>query len=183
MPIVDVRTAMKNLVFDSLYLTATQRRLLGGWRDILDDIRHLCTNLKALPDGCACGNGRSHLDGSCACCHTVHRDRLPDCSDCDAVLARLRPEIDTLLVDTLRFFPVVRMLLGTPPLEPVRAEGEGIERHITAVVRTFERLVVAADEFQIGCRASHLEALKKTATELLAEVHDLDVQLEGKDQR
>ena len=168
---------MKKLVPGSSYPTQHQHPLLGGWRDILDDIRHLCTSLKALPDGCACGNGRSHLGGSCACCHAVHRERIPDCADCETMLARLRPEIDTLAIDTIRFFPVVKILLDTPHLKPARAEGDTIERHITAVARTFERLVVAADEFRIGCRASHLEALKDTATDLLAEVHQLDKRL------
>jgi hypothetical protein len=161
---------MDHLVLDGLYLTPNQRRLLGGWRDILDDIRRLCTSLKALPDGCACGNGRSHLGGSCACCHAVHCERIPDCADCETVLAQLRPEFDTLAVDTIRFLPVVTMLLDAPQLEPAQTEGPGIERHIAAVVRTFDRLVVAVDEFQIGYRASHLQALKGAATDRLAEV-------------
>ncbi len=42
---------MNNPCIDSTSLTADQRRLLGGWRDILDDIRHLCKSLKAMPDG------------------------------------------------------------------------------------------------------------------------------------
>lgn len=159
---------MANLVDDGLYLTLNQRRLLGGGRDILDDIRHLCTSLTALPDGCACGNGRSLLGGSCAWCHAVHRERIPDCADCETALARLRPKFDTLAVDTGRFF------------ERARTEGFSIERHITVVVQTFDRLVVAVNEFQVGCRASHLQVVKDMATHLLADVCQLDEHLEGK---
>ena len=171
---------MENLVLHGLYLTPNQRWLLGGWHDILDDIRHLCTSLKALPDGCVCGNGRSHLGGSCACCHAVHRERISDCADCETVLAQLRPEFDMLAIDAMRFFPVVKMVLHASQPEVARVEGDKIERHITAVVRTFERLVVGVDEFEIRCRASHLQALKDAAIDLLAEVHQLDEHLEGK---
>ena len=31
--------------FDNVILSREQQRLLGGWRDILDDLRHLCRSL------------------------------------------------------------------------------------------------------------------------------------------
>ena len=144
---------MENL--DIANLTAEQRRLLGGWRDILDDIRHLCRSLKALPDGCACSDGRAHLSGSCVCCQAVHPDRVPACEDCDSLLAKLRPEMDTLTVDTWRFFPAVMDLLKSRQQETRQAAGalerhiasvtrqaaaDAVERHIAAVIRTFEHL-------------------------------------------
>jgi len=169
---------MNDLFANSLQWSPDQRRLLGGWRDILDDIRDLCTSLKTLPDDCACGDGVSHLNGSCICCTAPHNNHIPICADCGALLATLRPRIDTLTVDTIRFFPVVEILLHTAEPAPVQAEGQHVEHHIAVVVRTFGRLALEAGEFQDGCRASHLRVLKDTASALLTESRQLDERLE-----
>jgi hypothetical protein len=175
---------------DMANLSVEQRRLMAGWRDVLEDLRHLCRSLKVLPDHCACGDGQSHLTGSCVCCQTQRTDRVPACENCDGLLAELRPEMNTLTVDTWRFFPVVMDLLKprqrgitqaeTSALErhvtsvSRQAAADAVERHIAAVIQTFERLVVAAEEFRAGCRMSHLRTLKTAATDLLAEVEGLD---------
>lgn len=169
---------MTDLSLSNLQWSPDQRRLLGGWRDIMDDIRALCTSLNALPDDCACGDGVSHLNGSCICCSAPHDNRIPICADCSALLATLRPLLDTLTVDTIRFFPVVETLLRSPELGPVRAEGQNVEHHIAAVMNMFRRLALEAGEFQDGCRASHLRVLKDTATVLLEESRHLDERLE-----
>ena len=169
---------MDDLLASLLQSAPDQRRLLGGWRDILEDIRDLCTSLNALPDRCASGDGVSHLKGSCICCSAPHAGRVPICADCGTLLATLRPRIVTLTVDTMRFFPVVRILLQSPELAPARAEGDHIEHHIAAVMHTFDRLALEAGEFQDGCRASHLRVLKDTATALLAESDRLSKHLE-----
>ena len=155
-----------------------QRRLFGGWRDIMDDIRDLCQNLNALPDQCTCGDGVSHLSGACVCCGAPHAGRIPICADCSTLLSGLKPRIVTLTTDTMRFFPLVRILLLSPELVPARAEGEHVEQHIAAVMRTFDRLVAEAGEFQDGCRASHLRVLKNTANALLRESDRLGDRLE-----
>lgn len=169
---------MEDLLVNGLQCAPDHRRLLGGWRDILNDLRHLCASVTRLPDHCACGDGGSHLTGSCPCCHAAHDPRLPDCPDCRALLVQLRPKVDTLIVDTVRFFPVVKILLTAPEWIAIQAEGRRIESHISRVARTFDRLVAAADEFQSGCRASHLRTLKREAMTLLAEVQRLDDCLE-----
>ena len=160
---------MEDLLANLLQSAPDRRRLLGGWRDILDDIRDLCTSLNALPDRCTCGDGASHLSGACICCTAPHAGRIPICADCGALLSALRPRIVTLTVDTMRFFPVVRILLQSPEQAHGRAEAEPIEHHIAAVMRMFDRLALEAGEFQDGCRASHLRVLKDTATALLRE--------------
>ena len=169
---------MNDLLANLLQSAPDQRRLLGGWRDILEDIRHLCTSLNALPDHCACGDGVSHLRGACICCSAPHAGRIPICAYCGALLAQLRPRIVTLTTDTMRFFPVVRILLQSPELAPARAEGDRIEHHIAAVMHTFDRLALEAGEFQDGCRASHLRVLKDTATALQTECDRLAARLE-----
>ena len=169
---------MDDLLASLLQSAPDQRRLLGGWRDILEDIRHLCTSLNALPDHCACGDGVSHLRGACICCSAPHAGRIPICADCGALLAQLRPRIVTLTTDTMRFFPVVRILLQSPELAPARAKGDQIEHHIAAVMHMFDRLVLEAGEFQEGCRASHLRVLKDTAIALQTECDRLGARLE-----
>lgn len=170
---------MANLVLGGFKLTPGQRRLLGGWRDVLDDIRLLCASLTALPDGCACGEGGSHLSGSCVCCHTAGGPRVPDCADCETLLAQVRPRVDDLTADTMRFFPVVTTLLQSPGLELAGGDADRIEWEIVTIVRTFERLVLAAEEFRSGCRASHLGVLKDCAADLLLDATTLDNALAG----
>lgn len=104
-----------------------QRRLLGGWLDILEDIGDLCTALNALPDHCACGDGAAHLGGSCVCCNAPHRGRLPNCADCGTLLAKLRPKFVTLTVDTIRFFPVVTILLDADERGSARVAVDPVE--------------------------------------------------------
>ena len=165
--------------FDDVILTREQQRLLGGWRDIIDGIRRLCRSLNALPDSCACGHGSSHLRGSCSCCSSVHDDTVPYCDDCDELLVLLGQALDVLVVDTMRFFPVVKSLLDAHAPDTVRAEGASIEHDIADIDRTFRRLVVAADEFRKGCRASQLQTLKAGANDLVGKVDQLDRKLEG----
>lgn len=175
---------------DMANFSLEQRRLIASWHDVLEDIRHLCRSLTALPDNCSCGDGQSHLRGSCVCCQAEHKDRVPVCEDCDSLLATLRPEMNTLTVDTWRLFPAVMDLLkprqqgithaGAGALErhiasvTRRAAADAAEVHIAAVIQIFERLVVAGEEFRAGCRTSHLRTLKTAATSLLAEVERLD---------
>ena len=165
---------MRPLTFGSRYLTVEQQRLLGGWLDIMDDIKTLCRDLASLPDDCRCGNGAGHLKGTCPCCHTVTTERVPDCGDCDEQLARLRPAIDVLTVDTFRFFPFIEELLAhhTPP--PLQASNATIELHIRQFIHAFGDLVVAADQFRTDCRMSHLTTLKGLATSLLKETDALN---------
>ena len=165
--------------FDDVILTREQQRLLGGWRDIIDGLRRLCRSLNVLPDSCACGQGASHLRGSCPCCSRMDNDHVPYCDDCDELLTSFGQALDLLVVDTMRFFPVVRDLLHAHAPESVRAEGASIEHDIADVDRTFRRLVVAANEFREGCRASQLQTLKARADDLGGKVNQLDRKLEG----
>ncbi len=165
--------------FEDVYLTKAQQRLLGGWRDILDDIRHLCRSLNALPESCTCGHGSSHLSGSCACCAATHANRIPACDDCERLLMDLRPEIDVLSVDTMRFFPIVAELVRHHAPENAQRAAVSIAHDVGLLVRTFDHLVMAVDEFRAGCRASHLHVVKECATELSRAIDALDRRLEG----
>ena len=183
---------MENALPADTRFTAQQHQILNAWRDVLDDIRHLCESLKGLPNDCSCGDGRAHLGGSCACCRSEREgENLPPCENCDRLLATLTPAVNKLTVDTWQFFPSVLDFLDLRERQTgkvaiggarerhiaavTRQDAAGaVERHIAAVIRTFERLVVAVDEFHAGCRASHLQGLKTVANDLLAEVEGLE---------
>lgn len=169
---------MTDLIASGFRWSPDQRRLLGGWLDILDDIRALCKALNALPDRCACGDGGGHLSGSCICCNAPHGGRVPNCADCGALLAALRPRFVTLTVDTIRFFPVVAILMDAGESGPAQAAADPVEHQIAALMRTFDRLVVEAGEFERGCRASHLGVLKATANALLGQSRLLNERLD-----
>lgn len=151
------------------YLTVDQQRLLGGWRDVVDDVTRVSRSVSELPDICDCGDGKAHLQGRCPCCHRVTHDRVPDCEDCDAQLTRLRPAIDLLTVDTLRFLPAVKDLLAraTPP--EISSGAADVETHIARLIRTFAALLAASEQFRTDCRSSHLAVLKEAATSLRRE--------------
>lgn len=149
------------------------RRLLGGWRDVLDDIRALCRALQDLPDVCQCGHRGGHQQGSCPCCGSTAVVRVPACDDCEAQLANLRPAMDVLTVDTLRFFPFVKELLARDDAAASERVRE-IERHIATLVHSFEQLVVAAGRFRSDCRVSHLKTLRDSALALRRDAEALN---------
>ena len=70
------------------------RLLLGGWGDVVDDVRRLQSGLGALPSLCACGHGSAHLSATCACCA---RDEQAGCTDCEGLLQGLRGKLDELV--------------------------------------------------------------------------------------
>jgi hypothetical protein len=184
------KASMETTIPARARFTAQHHQILNAWRDILDDIRHLCASLSALPAKCSCGDGQAHLIGLCACCRSAHEGKPPPCEDCDRLLATLTPAVNKLTVDTWQFFPSVPEFLDLRERQTgmvaagvrahhvatvARQDAAGaVERHIAAVVRTSERLVAAVDEFRAGCRASHLQRLKMVATDLRTEVERLD---------
>lgn len=149
------------------------RRLLGGWRDILEDLSALCRDLRDLPEMCQCGHGPEHLQGSCPCCGTLATARIPDCQDCGKQIVKLRARLDQIVADTHRFFPVIKdVMTWDDPDEGARARD--IERHIGALARLFDQLALAEGQFRSECRASHLHTLKAAADALRREADGLN---------
>lgn len=156
--------------FGPATFTPPQRRLLGGWRDILDDVRELSQCLAAMPEDCRCGDATAHVSGSCACCQAAR----VSCDDCTERLAVSRAHIDALVTDTLRFFPAfTQILVGTYPLDAQNAADE-VQHDIGALVRTFERLAVATEAFSTGCRMTHAAIVKQAARDLHAHAEQLE---------
>ena len=148
-------------------------RFLGGWQDVLDDVRTLCQTLSQLPDACECGDGAAHLNGTCPCCGHVAVSRVPACDDCGELLARLRPSIDAMRVDTSRFFPFVKQFLSQQDAAAAQRACD-IQAHIAALARSFDQLVLAAGAFRADCRASHLHTIKDGAAALRRDAESLN---------
>lgn len=153
------------LTLSAVTFTPPQRRLLGGWRDILDDVRQLSRCVATMPEECGCGDATAHLAGSCPCCQADVAGTV-SCDDCTARLAVTGAHIDALVADTLRFFPAfTHILVGSHPPDVQRAADE-VQHEIGALVRTFERLTVATEAYRTGCRAAHAPMLRLAAHDL-----------------
>ena len=162
------------LTLSTVTFTPPQLRLLGGWRDILDDVRELSWRLAAMPDECRCGDATGHLAGSCACCQAADVDGTVSCNDCMALLAVSGAYMDTLVTDTLRFFPgFTHILVSTHPPD-VQSAADEVQHEIGALIRTFQRISVAAEAFRTGCRASHIPVLKEAANDLHGHAEQLE---------
>ena len=157
-------------------------RLLGGWRDVYDDIKTLCRTLADVPEGCVCHDGRAHLNGRCPCCGNTADYRVPACGTCDEQLERLRPAIDAMSVDRSRFLPVVRDILECR--DPKLADSvQAIDQGAMLLAASFERLLLAVAAFRTDCRLTHVRDLKQAAIDLLAQATSLDELVEPRSAR
>ena len=153
-------------------------RLLGGWRDVYDDIKTLCRTLADAPETCQCHDASAHLNGRCPCCGTAAAYRVPACGTCDEQLERLRPVIDALTVDRSRFLPVVNDILERR--DPDLADRvKSIDREAMLLGASFERLLMAVAAFRTDCRLTHVRVLKDAAADLLGQAKSLDDVVEG----
>jgi predicted nucleic acid-binding Zn-ribbon protein len=148
-------------------------RLLGGWRDVLDDIRALCRTLGELPGVCMCGHGPAHTAAGCPCCGHTAAEYVPACRECDEQIARLRPPLDEMTVDTFRFFPVVKDVLARHDPEASKRL-RAIDAQIAALQHSFQQLVFAEGQFRKNCRAEHVTVLKQAAEALRRDAEALN---------
>ena len=153
----------------------TSHYLLGGWRDIFDDIRKLADAVDKLPEHCACGHGGAHLRGTCVCCVEGTASRA--CGDCEALLAQIAERIDALRADDLRFSGVLRdFTVRRPDHEEMRSRIDDVTVRSSRLVRIVESIQVATADFREGCRTEHLARLKARVRELRDEAKRLDRQ-------
>jgi hypothetical protein len=122
-------------------------RLLGGWRDIQDDIRRLGLALARVPDTCGCPDGDAHLRGICQCCERERSAAAP-CDSCVEILQALSERFERLGEDRLRFVPAVDEQLQTLSPDEGPARLARASRQIAVVIRTFHSLQSATDEFR-----------------------------------
>jgi hypothetical protein len=147
--------------------------LLGGWTDVLEDIRALCATFEGLPEVCRCGHGEPHLVRSCPCCGNDGDKSFPSCDDCTRDLSSLRPAIDLMVVDTCRFFPFVKDYWSNHDAAAATRARE-IEAQIAALSRSFDMVSRAEEQFRGECRDTHLKALKEAAATLRRDAEALN---------
>ncbi len=156
--------------------SAGRHLLLGGWRDVVEDVRRLSADLRRSPGVCACGHTASEPGGTCPCCLTGMSETV--CNDCGAHVKALGQKLDTLIDDTLRFLPVIASLLDARDATREAAQLQSIRVQIGTVERTFRRLDTASAEFRRGCPASHIKIVSALADDLLCQVWALEEVLE-----
>ena len=157
--------------------------LLGGWRHVVEDVRRLVVALNALPDACTCGNGSTHLAGTCRCCQEGERRLDGGCGDCEALLTSLRREVDELVDASLRFLPFLETATAAGRNAAQRARVIELRRQIQHVSVVLQKVATAADDFRRGCPTSHVSALREIAGELAAATRHLDSLLESEPAR
>jgi hypothetical protein len=115
----------------------------------------------------------AHVGRTGACSQAADVAGTVSCGDCTTLLAASGPEIDALGPDTLRSFPAfTRILVGIQPPD-VQSAADEVQHEIVALVRTFQRITVAADAF-LGGRASRVPILKQAAPDLPTHAEHLE---------
>ncbi len=149
------------------------RRLLGGWRDIADDTRRLVKGLRALPDGCQCGDGHAHLAGRCPCCEA---NATPDerCIDCAVLVRTVQWQLDVVVDDALRFLDPAEGLVAQHVGDAVHAAVGQLRDELIGFVGVFRAIQSAAGQFRSGCRSDHLTRLKELGEVLGARASGID---------
>ena len=154
-----------------LGVTARLNRLLGGWRDIVEDTRRLGAMAQALPDSCDCQAG----GGRCACCAVLSRAFPDQCRTCTAHARALSPRIATVLDDTLRYLPAVVSVV--PQQTMLQRSLRDVARAVIQLLRAVDTMQSATGEFRHGCRTEHIVALQRHVGRLVDAVEGAHQQL------
>lgn len=140
------------------------RLLLGGWGDVVEDVRRLQVGLRALGGTCACGQGGAHLAGTCSCCD--HAERA-GCIDCGALIESLHAKVEELFDASLRFLPLVEsMVAQSDSSSDVGTWVRDVRHDIAHVDTLFRHIETAAGQYRSGCASSHFEDLKTLVADL-----------------
>ena len=131
-------------------------RLMGGWRDIVEDTRLLRKIAEDLPDTCDCQPG----GGRCRCCTTLSHPFPEQCRTCTAHARALSPRVATVLDDTLRYLPAVQSVVPRDTVALQRSLGE-VARAMIQLLQVVDTMQSATGKFRHGCRPEHIIGLKR----------------------
>lgn len=137
--------------------------LLGGWRDLLDDLGQLQRRIARVDGRCRCG----HVAGSqpaCPCCAPAARDLATACETCRRELAGAARKVDRIEEDTVRCLPAVLDLFATMPHR--YAAAVVVEHSFIRLLVTFRRLHAVAGEWKGECPTEGLLTVKDRAEEV-----------------
>ena len=144
-----------------LGVTARLNRLMGGWRDIIEDMRRLRAMAEALPDACDCKVG----GGRCASCAALRRAFPDQCRTCTSHARALSPRIAAILDDTLRYLPTVESV-RSPQTVLLQRPLRDVARAMIQLLRGVDAMQSATGDFRRGCRTEHIVGLKRLVLRL-----------------
>lgn len=148
-------------------------RLLGGWRDIQDDVGRLARQIERLPaSGCACTD---HAPGAvCPCCAAARRALDQACPSCEALVHDLDTRFADLQDHMVRYLPAVRATTDRAEAPLVTVQIEALQQQVATLLRLFGRIRAGADAFTGGCQGAHLMTLRTLVPHLVETARALD---------
>lgn len=155
--------------------SVSRHDLLGGWRDVMKDVRRLSAQFRSSPGVCACGH-LAPSGGSCPCCQSGTPDT--ECGACSAQVNALGVTIGALIDAALRFLPALQEVLEARGAAAAADHLTSVRSCIVAVERAFRRLASASAEFGQGCKSSHTKVVEELVDDLLRDVWELEELLE-----
>ena len=145
--------------------------LLGGWRDLMDDLLRLQRRVAAADGHCRCGHAAG-TNAACPCCERAARDLASVCEACSREIAAVAERVERIEEDTLRFLPAVFELFARTPER--YEEAIAVQHSLGRLLLMFRHLRSATDEWAQGCRTTHLPAVKARAEDVASACREFD---------
>lgn len=157
---MDSRLSIMDATLDLAFAPAINT-MMGGWRNIVQDTRHLADVVMRLPDHCDCRSD----GGRCDCCLLLERPFPEQCRTCAEHIADVSERLTLVLDDTLRYM--------APTDEIASARRRSIHDLLRDVaiatirqLRTLDELKSATGDFRHGCRTAHVHRIKHACERL-----------------
>jgi hypothetical protein len=144
-------------------------RLLGGWRDILDDVARAEERLRSVDEECQCGHASATVD--CACCRAAAERARVVCPPCERELLEIAERFDVLQVDTVRFLPLVGLVARRRHTD---LTDEKVFLAALGDVLGACRRRLSGLESHRGCVAAHLRPIEHLAAKVRLAAERLD---------
>lgn len=150
--------------------------VLGGWRDILQDVARLTAQLEQLPtEGCSCSD---HGTGApCPCCDSARRTLDRFCGPCENVVRNVDSRLAAVLDDVLRYLPAVVPPGSGVERLPVAAHAAALRAELGGLLGLLGQIRSGTGTFSIGCEGAHIGALRSAGNRLDTTAHALDALL------
>ena len=138
-------------------------RLLGGWRDVMDDVLRLQRRIASADGRCRCGH-EAGTNAGCPCCEGAARELAAVCGTCTSEIGAVAERLERVEEDALRFLPVVFELFARTPER--QEEAVAIDHALRQLLQTFRQLQASTAKWATGCRTTHLPEVKDRAQDV-----------------
>lgn len=152
----------------TLGTSGSWRILLGGWRTILDDLKQVKHTIQRTPTSCACSP-------TCGCCAESRSEgSRPHCVKCERQGQALSTEIDRLLVDMLRFYPVFDEIVRPRLPDRERYRLDDLHQRVDRLEDVMRHVRGEWPEYLHGCRTPQLTHVTRLAQTVIDAATALD---------